>query len=348
MPPLPTTSLKKFTYKKIRKATNKFNAANKIGEDTYKGTLRRRRAPNPNPDRRHEPKKTVRVVVRNLGRRGLLLADLPKCLSEIKKLETLSHPNLVPLLGYCAEPDGRRRHRAHCFLVFDLVENGSARDRLVAPDPPRHKPVAWERRMKIALQAGRALEHLHERGVTYRAFRSSAVLLDAGLDVRLAYSVFPKLNAYKTASELAAEASPDAAEMLLARAPELHTSYSTTKENDVWGFGTFLCETLMGKPLLPSGRDDGGGRDEERGVLGALMERFSDRRRLEENMDPRLRSYYDAATVLKIVTIAGMCFQKRPEARPSMKQINKLLDKICDDESNKVEYRDGDFLYFDH
>ncbi|CAH9073980.1 unnamed protein product [Cuscuta epithymum] len=365
IPPLPTTTLKKFTYKKLRKATNKFNMSNKIGEDTYKGILRSPSAGADRPAASSSKKTTtpmIGVVVRNLSR-GLLLSDLPKCLTEIKKLEKVSHPNLIPLLGYCAEPDDARRRRgnphrrAYCFLVFNLLvlKNGSAHDRLIQyKTPPPYKPIAWERRITMALQTGLALEHLHENGIMYRVFGSKSVLLDEEFNVRLSYSVFPKLNAYKTVSELERETlkttpDDDILAMFLCRAPELYTSYSTTKENDVWGFGMFLCELLMGKPLISFPN-----HQECSGVLEVLMKSFSDRNSLQMNMDPRLskgggggeqRFYYDPATVLKIVTIAGMCFQKRPEARPSMKQINKLLDKISE---SRVDYRDGELDWFDH
>lgn len=337
-PPLPTTSLKKFTYKKLRKATNKFNAGNKIGEDTYKGTLRRKN--NHSGDR--ESSKTMDVILRNLSR-GLQPCDLPKCLNEIKKLEKVSHPNVVQLVGYCAEPDRRRENRAYCFLVFDFVKNGSAHDRLLEYEN-RLKPMAWERRIRIALETGRALEHLHENGVMYRTFGSRCVLLNEELNVMLSYSVFPKLNVYKTIEELHKEKptlTADVVTMFLSRAPELFTSYSTTKENDVWGFGVFLCELLMGKPLSAP--------NQECQVLEVLMKCFSDRNSVEKSMDPRLskgeQRFYDPATVLKMVTIAGMCLQKRPEARPSMKQINKLLDKISE---SKVEYSDEELECFDH
>ncbi|XP_019163560.1 PREDICTED: probable receptor-like protein kinase At3g55450 [Ipomoea nil] len=338
-PPLPTTSLKKFTYKKLRKSTGKFNAANRIGEDTYKGTLRRRihHLTHPVPD----APKTTEIIVRNLSR-GLLPGDLPKCLHEIKKLETISHPNLVPLLGYCAEP--RREDRAYCFLVFDVVKNGSAHDRLLDYDNP-HKPISWERRIRIAIQTGLAMEHLHENGVMYRTFGSRRVLLDSELNVKLSYAVFPKLNVYKTIADLHKDdpnLTPETVTMFLSRAPELFTSYSTTKENDVYGFGVFLCELLMGKPLSSE-------PDPETPVLDLLMKCFSDRNIMETSMDPRLtrgeQRFYDPGTVLKMVTIAGMCLQKRPEARPSMKQINKLLDKISE---SKVEYGNEDLESFDH
>nr|GMD13355.1 probable receptor-like protein kinase At5g47070 [Ipomoea batatas] len=342
-PPLPTTSLKKFTYKKLRKATGKFNAGNRIGEDTYKGTLRRGLHINPPVADRDAPK-TMEVIVRNLSR-GLQPGDLPKCLNEIKKLEKISNPNLVHLVGYCAEPDRRRENRAYCFLVFDLVKNGSAHDRLLDYENP-HKPLAWERRIRIAIQTGLAIEHLHEHGVMYRTFGSRCVLLDEELNVKLSYAVFPKLNVYKTIADLHKEAdptlTPESITMFLSRAPELFTSYSTTKENDVWGFGIFLCELLMGKPLSSA-------PDQETPVLDVLMKCFSDRSIMETSMDPRLirgeQRFYDPATVLKMVTIAGMCLQKRPEARPSMKQINKLLDKISE---SKVEYGDEELESFDH
>lgn len=71
-------------------------------------------------------------------------------------LGVIKHPNLVKLIGYCAEDDERGIQR---LLVYQLMRNKSLEDHLLAKIP---SPLPWMTRLKIAQDAARGLAYLHE------------------------------------------------------------------------------------------------------------------------------------------------------------------------------------------
>lgn len=77
-------------------------------------------------------------------------------LTEVNVLGVVVHPNLVKLVGYCAEDTERGMQ---LFLVYEYMPNGSLRDHL----SPRSKtPLSWTMRLKVAQDAARGLAYLHE------------------------------------------------------------------------------------------------------------------------------------------------------------------------------------------
>ena len=71
-------------------------------------------------------------------------------------LGVIKHPNLVKLVGYCAEDDERGIQR---LLVYELMKNKSLEDHLMDRVP---SPLPWMTRLKIARDAARGLAYLHE------------------------------------------------------------------------------------------------------------------------------------------------------------------------------------------
>lgn len=77
-------------------------------------------------------------------------------LTEVNVLGVVQHPNLVKLIGYCAEDDERG---TQLLLVYEFMPNRSADDHLSPRSP---KPLSWVMRLRIALDAARGLKYLHE------------------------------------------------------------------------------------------------------------------------------------------------------------------------------------------
>ena len=71
-------------------------------------------------------------------------------------LGVVEHPNLVKLLGYCAEDDERGIQR---LLVYEYMLNRSVQDHLSSK---LNSSLPWAIRMKIAQDTARGLAYLHE------------------------------------------------------------------------------------------------------------------------------------------------------------------------------------------
>ncbi|KAJ6417358.1 hypothetical protein OIU84_003135 [Salix udensis] len=130
-----------FTFRELATATKNFSNKNLIGEGgfgrVYKGLIA----------------ETNQVVaVKQLDRNGF--QGNREFLVEVLMLSLLHHPNLVNMVGYCA--DGEQR-----ILVYDYMVNGSLEDHLLDLNPDKN-PLDWNTRIKIAHGAARGLEYLHE------------------------------------------------------------------------------------------------------------------------------------------------------------------------------------------
>ncbi|KAK8948940.1 Serine/threonine-protein kinase PBS1 [Platanthera zijinensis] len=71
----------------------------------------------------------------------------------VMMLSVLHNPNLVNLIGYCADGDQR-------LLVYEYMQLGSLDDHLLDLSPEK-EPLSWNTRMKIAAGAAKGIEYLH-------------------------------------------------------------------------------------------------------------------------------------------------------------------------------------------
>ena len=79
-------------------------------------------------------------------------------INEVSFLGVVNHPNLVKLVGYCADDDERGMQR---LLVYELMSNKSLEDHLVGRVMSVSLP--WITRLKIAQDAAQGLAYLHEQ-----------------------------------------------------------------------------------------------------------------------------------------------------------------------------------------
>lgn len=104
-----------------------------------------------------------------------LIADISFCfcfpskqghkewLTEVNVLGVVEHPNLVKLVGYCADDDERGLQR---LLVYEYMPNRSVEDHL---SNRMNEPLSWDMRLRVALDAARGLTYLHE-GMDFQVF----------------------------------------------------------------------------------------------------------------------------------------------------------------------------------
>jgi serine/threonine protein kinase len=86
-------------------------------------------------------------------------------LAEVRILSNLRHPNLVRLLGYCAE-------NGEALLAYELCPHGALN--WVLFSDRNEDLLSWEQRVKVALDVARGLAYLHGNNLIHEAFQHSA------------------------------------------------------------------------------------------------------------------------------------------------------------------------------
>ncbi|WOK94534.1 hypothetical protein Cni_G03238 [Canna indica] len=239
-------------------------------------------------------------------------------LSQVSTASRLRHDNLVGMLGYCVAGDMR-------LLAYDFATMGSLHDILhgkkgvqgAQPGPP----LSWIERVRIAIDAAKGLEYLHEKvqpSIIHRDVRSSNVLLFE--DLRAKIADFNLLNQ-----------SPDMAARLHStrvlgtfgyHAPEYAMTGHLTQKSDVYSFGVVLLELLTGrKPVdhtMPRGQQS---------LVTWATPRLSEDK-VRQCVDPRMNGEYPPKAVAKFAAVAALCVQYEAEFRPNMSIVVKALSPL--------------------
>ncbi|CAI5471418.1 unnamed protein product [Closterium sp. Yama58-4] len=237
------------------------------------------------------------------------------------------HPNVVALLGCCAEGDER-------MLVSEFVPNGSlelwlhgagAGGGAFGAGPA--EPMEWPLRVHVALGCARGLAYLHEGTdvrVVHRDVKASNVLLDAQWN--------PKLGDFALAKIMAKEQTHAATRVVGTYgyvAPEYLNTGILTERSDVYSYGVLLLELVTGRrPIdnhLPPEQVD----------VVRWVKRLAAEERVAEALDPRIAGTVPADDVEYVVGIALRCIDANALKRPRMKQIVHML------ESEDPALRDG-------
>ncbi len=107
--------------------------------------------------------------------------DPSALLHEVQLLRKCSHPNVLPLLGFCGD------RRAPC-MITPLMRGGSLDDRLL-PSPASSQRLmrlgfkgdphlSWQQRLSALCDAARGLLHLHASSTLHRDVKTGNILLD--------------------------------------------------------------------------------------------------------------------------------------------------------------------------
>ncbi|KAE8712387.1 Serine/threonine-protein kinase PBS1 [Hibiscus syriacus] len=178
-------------------------------------------------------------VVKQLDRNGL--QGNREFLVEVLMLSLLHHPNLVNLIGYCADGDQR-------FLVYEFMLLGSLEDHLHNLQPDK-EPLDWNTRMKIAAGAAKELEYLHDKAnplVIYRDLKSSNILLDEGYHPKLSDFGLAKLSPVGDKTHVSTSVMGTYGYC----APEYAMTGQLTLKSDVYSFGVVFLELITGRKAI--------------------------------------------------------------------------------------------------
>ncbi|KAG4201767.1 hypothetical protein ERO13_A05G299000v2 [Gossypium hirsutum] len=224
-----------FTFRELAAATKNFRADYLLGEGgfgrVYKGRL--------------ESTNQV-VAIKQLDRNGL--QGNREFLVEVLMLSLLHHPNLVNLIGYCADGDQR-------LLVYEYMPLGSLEDHL-HDLPPDKRKLDWNTRMKIAAGAAKGLEYLHDKAsppVIYRDLKCSNILLGEGYHPKLSDFGLAKLGPVGDKTHVSTRVMGTYGYC----APEYAMTGQLTLKSDVYSFGVVLLEIITGRKAIDNSRAGG-------------------------------------------------------------------------------------------
>ncbi|KAK8495687.1 hypothetical protein V6N12_005593 [Hibiscus sabdariffa] len=163
-----------FSYKEIKTATNNFKEVIGRGSfgSVYLGKL--------------SDGKLVAVKVRSdktqLGADSFIneLPHVHRDGMQVHLLSQIHHQNLVSLEGFCHEPKQQ-------ILVYEYLPGGSLSDHLYGPKSQKVS-LSWIRRLKIAIDAAKGLDYLHNGSdprIIHRDIKCSNILLDCQMNAKV-------------------------------------------------------------------------------------------------------------------------------------------------------------------
>ncbi|OIW17338.1 hypothetical protein TanjilG_22450 [Lupinus angustifolius] len=313
---LPAGGPKRFTYTELKAATHDFS--NLIGRggfgDVYKGEL---------PDHRVVAVKCLKNVA----------GGDAEFWAEVTIIARMHHLNLVRLWGFCAEKGQR-------ILVYEYIPGGSLDKYLFkvrslkvstssgdSDSNIEQKPVMdWNVRYRIGLGVARAIAYLHEECLEW--------VLHCDIkpeNILIGDDFCPKISDFGLAKLRKKE---DMVTMSRRRgtpgymAPEWITADPITSKADVYSFGMVLLELVSGvRNFEIQGSQV---RSEEWYFPGWAFDKMFREMKVEDILDAQIKDVYDSRAhfelVNRMVKTAMWCLQDRPELRPTMGKVAKMLE----------------------
>ncbi|KAG5094561.1 hypothetical protein JHK84_050149 [Glycine max] len=322
-----------FTLREMEQATFSFSDDNLLGKGgfgrVYRGTL----------------KSGEVVAIKKMELPAIKAAEGEREFRvEVDLLSRLDHPNLVSLIGYCA--DGKNR-----FLVYEYMHNGIG-----------ERKMDWPLRLKVALGAAKGLAYLHSSSclgipIVHRDFKSTNVLLDAKFEAKISDFGLAKLmpegqETHVTARVLGTFGYFD---------PEYTSTGKLTLQSDVYAFGVVLLELLTGRRAVdlnqcPNDQNLVLQKNVGLGIVGMVLNGWrsrivadpqfpfevrhllNDQKKLRKVIDPEMtRNSYTMESIFMFVNLASRCVRSESNERPSMVDCVKEIQTILYTNSKGLE-----------
>lgn len=288
-----------YGYKEIEKATNSFSDKQRLGTGAY-GTVY--------AGKLHSDEW---VAIKRIKHRDT--DSVEQVMNEIKLLSSVSHPNLVRLLG-CSIEYGEQ------ILVYEFMPNGTLCQHL---QRERGEGLPWQVRLTIASETARAIAHLHSAinpPIYHRDIKSSNILLDYDFKSKVADFGLSRLGMTEISHiSTAPQGTPGYLD------PQYHQSFHLSDKSDVYSFGVVLVEIITALKVVDFSRPQ-----DEVNLAALAIERIG-KGRLDEIIDPFLEPHSDAWTlssVHKVAEMAFRCLAYHRDMRPSMMEVAAELERI--------------------
>ncbi|KAL5989754.1 Serine/threonine-protein kinase pcrk2 [Asimina triloba] len=310
-------NLKVFTSAELKAATRNFSRSLLIGEGGFGCVYKAMISSSENPHG------MVEVAVKKLNRKWL--QGHKEWVTEVNFLGVIEHPNLVKLVGYCAEDDERGIER---FLVYELMPNKSVDDHLSIRSPTT---LSWSMRLKIALDAAHGLMYLHEGmdyQVIFRDLKASNILLDEHWNAKLSDFGLARQGPANGLTHV----STAAVGTIGYAAPEYVQTGRLTAKCDVWSYGVLLYVLITGRHPLDRNRP----RHEQK-LLEWVRPFILDTKKFHMILDPRLQRRYSLKSAWRLSAVANKCLVRQAKSRPKMSEVFEMVKQIVEMESLKTQ-----------
>ncbi|XP_062081961.1 probable serine/threonine-protein kinase PBL5 [Humulus lupulus] len=253
------------------------------------------------------------VAIKQLDRNGL--QGIREFVVEVLTLSLAEHPNLVKLIGFCAEGDQR-------LLVYEYMPLGSLENHLHDLRPGK-SVLDWNTRMKIAAGAARGLEYLHDKmkpPVIYRDLKCSNILLGEGFHAKLSDFGLAKVGPSGDKTHVSTRVMGTYGYC----APDYAMTGQLTFKSDIYSFGVVLLELITGRKAIDQTK-----APKEQNLVAWARPLFRDRKKFSQMVDPLLQGQYPVRGLYQALAIAAMCVQEQPNMRPVISDVVTALNYLA-------------------
>ncbi|KAH6776494.1 Protein kinase superfamily protein [Perilla frutescens var. hirtella] len=289
-----------YHYKEMEKATDFFSEKRRLGNGAY-GTVYSGKLNNDDW-----------VAIKRI--RHTDAESIEQVINEIKLLSSVSHPNLVRLLGCSIEDEEQ-------ILVYEFMANGTLSQHL-----QREKgngPLPWAVRLTIASETAQAISYLHNAmhpPIYHRDIKSSNILLDHDYKSKVADFGLSRLGMVESSHiSTAPQGTPGYLD------PQYHQHFHLSDKSDVYSFGVVLIEIITALRVVDFGRPQN-----EVNLAALAVDRIG-RGCLDKIIDPFLEPSLDAwaySSLHKVAELAFRCLAFHRDMRPSMMEVAIELEQI--------------------
>ncbi|CAI0395413.1 unnamed protein product [Linum tenue] len=293
------TTLVKFKFDEIRKATKNFSRDNIIGlggfGNVYRGQL----------------------IGGGGGGGEVAVKRFKNCSAsgdesfahEVEVISSVHHVNLVSLIGYSIATTPTEGHQR--LIVCELVKNGSLHDHLFGSS---RECLSWEVRYKVAIGTAQGLVYLHrgcQRRIIHRDIKAANILLTEEFEPQICDFGLAKWLPEKWTHHTVSKFEGTFGYL----APEFLMHGIVDEKTDVFAFGVLLLELVTGRRAL----------DYKEQSLVLWAKPLLKKNDIRELVDPALGNDYDAKQANLMLLAAALCIQQSAIRRPQMPQVEQVL-----------------------
>ncbi|KAJ9560005.1 hypothetical protein OSB04_005165 [Centaurea solstitialis] len=273
-----------YPFKEIEKATNDFSDKQKLGTGAY-GTVYSGKLRN-----------GEWVAIKRIKHR-YDTDNIEQVMNEINLLSSVSHPNLVRLLGCSVDKDDQI-----------LVERNG---------------LPWPVRLTIVIETAQAISYLHSAmnpPIYHRDIKSSNILLDYNFKTKVADFGLSRLGIIESSHiSTAPQGTPGYLD------PQYHQNFHLSDKSDVYSFGVVLVEIITSLKAVDFSRERN-----DINLASLAVDRIG-RGCLDEIIDPFLQRNKDISmfdSIHKVAEVAFRCLAYDSDMRPPMTEVLVELKQI--------------------